>query len=189
MTAAPRHIDPDLDADAADALDGDEGLRRVRALRRLAERTLVHGDAAERAMAARILGYLDTAEVEGGLETALGLSGPGHTGALTRYRLVRRNDALRGIRRDACPDLSVAAAARLIAARWRLFEARRARGAEAPLARLDAALDRLLDAGHRPLAASTIRGVLSGDVDDLHGLEARNLTGDLGEERSASHET
>ena len=186
MTARAVHIPDPAPADAA---GGDEGLRRVRALRKMAERGLVHGDADERVQAARLLGYLDTAEVEGGLETALGLGGPGWTGALRRYRQSRRNRALRALWRDACPDLSVAAAARLIAARWRLCEARRARGAEAPPARLDAALDRLLDAGHRPLAASTIRGVLSGDVDDLHGLEAHNPTGDLGHERSASHET
>lgn len=173
MTRHPRHIHQPFAV-----LDGDAGLRRVQAFRRLAERGLIEGDADVRALAAKILWCLDRGDARGFM-AVLGLGGPGWTGALTRYRQERRNEALRGIRRDAYADVSTANAARLIAARWRLVEARMARRASAPLACPDATLWRLLEAGHGTLAASTIRGILGGGGDDLHGVETINRTEDV----------
>jgi hypothetical protein len=164
---------PDPDA----ALDGAAGVRAVRALRRIAERGLIHGDADERKQADRILDYLDTG-AEGGLEAALGLAGPGHTGALTRYRLDRRDVALRRLWRACWPDLSANAAAGLIAQHWRREAALRGRAGDTPPQEPRAMLRRLSDAGHSPLSARRIREILRGDAGDLHPVEIANPSAD-----------
>ena len=155
MTAAPRH-----NLDTTDPTDA--ALHRVLALRRLAERALVHGDAAEKALAAAILDCID--QGEGGLAAALGLGGPGWTGALRRYRQERRDAALRAQWRMLWPDLGPSAAARVLAAHWARYAAsawpRHKRAGTEPTDDPEATLHRLLAAGHAPLAAERLRKVL-----------------------------
>lgn len=160
-------------ADPADA-----GLRRARAFRRLAERGLIHGDADQRALAFDIIDYLDTG-AGGGLEAALGLAGPGWSGALTRYRLDRRDADLRRLWWACWRGNPASAAAGLIAQHWQREAALRGRAGDTPLEEPRATLRRLLDAGHRPLAASTIRAILRGDGDDLRPVETINAPDDL----------
>ena len=97
-------------------LDQDDALNAALALRRVAKRGLMHGDATERAVACDLLAFLDGG-ADGPLEAALGISGPGWCGAVRRLRQERRDAALRALWRDTCPDLSPTAAARLMAAR------------------------------------------------------------------------
>lgn len=156
MTARVRHIDrPDTAAH-----EGDAGLRRVRALRRIAERGLIQGDTDERAVAARLLAVLN-AGAEGGLEAALGLSGPGWTGGLRRDRQERRDAALRALAHACWPDLSPTAAARLLATHWRLCATRQRRASDLPASEPRETLRRLLEAGHAPLSAESLRRILS----------------------------
>lgn len=178
MPQHPRQIDtPDA------ALDSDAGLRAVWALRWMAERALIHGNAAEKAMAARLLDYLDTG-AGGGIEAALGLAGPGWTGAVRRYRQDRRDAALRRLWCTCWRNLSASAAADLIATRWRRYKSdvwpRRAAAGIVPADDPEATFARLLAAGHDPLKARRIREILSSsDVGELQGVETANETSDL----------
>lgn len=159
------------------ALEGDEGLRAVWALRLMAERALIHGNAAEKAMGARLLDYLDRG-AEGGLDAALGLTGPGWSGALTRYRLDRRDADLRRLWRAYLPDLSAHAAAMVIAQQWRREAALSPRtGGGAPLQEPRASLRRLIEAGHRPIGTDRLRKVLA--VGHLQTVENANPPDDL----------
>lgn len=172
MTQPVRHI---LDTDLADVGDG---LRRVLALRQIAERGLVHGDAEERALALDMIDYLDTGD-EGGLEAALGLAGPGHTGALRQYRQARRDEALCRLWRTCWPDLSAKAAAAQIAQHWRREAALRCRVGDAQPDEPCAILRRLIDMGHDPLAAETIPRILGHEVGHLDCVDLPSQSHDL----------
>lgn len=178
MTVRAAHT---LDPDAA-VFVGDAGLRAVRAFRRMAERSLVHGDPDERTLAAKILSCLDQGDVRGFM-AALGLSGPGWTGAMLRHRQERRDEALRAIRRAHFSRISTNSAAEIIAQHWHRYKAgawprHRDAGTE-PTNALDAALHRLLVASHKPRAAETIRRILGSDVGHLQTLEPPKPSADL----------
>lgn len=177
MTRPAAHI-PDPDA----ALDGDEGLRRVQAFRRLAERGLIHGDTDERALVLDIIAFLDTG-AEGGFEAAVGLGGPGHTGALRRYRQERRDEAVRRLWPVCGRGLSAKAAAGLIAQDWKRYKSGAWRRHEAagimPSDEPWATFAWLLGAGHQPLASETIRRILCSDVGHLQAVEPPSQSDDL----------
>lgn len=178
---AAHHIDPD----AADTVEA--GLRRVMSLQRMCERALVEGDADERAAAAAILDYLDRTP-EGGLEGRLGLTGPGHTGALRQYRQQRRDAALRAVWQRCWPDLNPCAAARVIARHWAQFAAWRSRqgiAASIPAHEPAATLHWLCDRGHIALSPDRIRKVLSEDrqkIGCLQTVETTTKVGQINEE-------
>jgi hypothetical protein len=180
VTNRAAHI-PDIGTGAADPVEA--GLRRVLAVQRMAERALVEGDADEKAVAAALLNHLDR-PAEGPLEAALGLSGPGHTGALRQYRQDRRDAALRRIWHLCWPDLNAGAAARMIARHWAQFAARRNR--QSPAGSIsadepDATLRWLCDRGHIALSPDRLRRVLCDDqrqIGRLHRVETTNGPGD-----------
>lgn len=186
MPARAAHV-PDA---AADAPDGDEGLRAAGDLHALALAGLTAGPQARRAALA-VLAWLNGEGADGSLEAALGLAAPGRMHARQRLRIARRDAALRRLWHAKWPGLSAKTAAGLIASHWQRYAAsawpRHRDAATEPTDEPDAALHRLLAAGHNPLAAETIRGILG--AGQLHRLEPTTMIGDLGHERSASHET
>ncbi len=161
MNACPQFYDLDLDA-------ADLAVRRVRALRRLAERGLVAGDADERGVATSVLECLDRGDADG-VMAVCGLTGLA-SGALRRDRLMRRDNHLRRISRACWPDLSQHAASQVIASRWRRYAALHGRAGRDPATDPDATLARLLDHGHTVLSARRIREILSGHVGDITPL-------------------
>ena len=158
------------DLDLADPTDG--ALAAAMALRRVAERGLIHGDATERAVASDLLCFLDGG-ADGPLEAALGISAPGWCGALRRLRQERRDATLRALWRHTYPDLSPTAAARLLAARWRRYAAgawpRHRDAGTAPTGDFDAVFCDLMRRGHEPLAAERLRKIFA-RADGQHRL-------------------
>lgn len=172
MTHRDAHIDFEADAPV------DDGLRRVLALRQIAERGLVRGDALERDVASRLIEVIEGG-AEGPLEAALGLNGPGWTGALRRYRQERRDEALCRLWRTCWPDLSAKAAAAQIAQHWRQEAALRCRVDDAQPEGPRAILRRLINMGHDPLAAETIRSILGDEVGHLDYVDLPSVAVDL----------
>ena len=180
-----RAVDTRAPADAADAV------QRLAALRRIAERGLVHGDREERAVAAAILGGL--ARGEANVADVLGLRGAGWTGAAKRQWLARRDIALRHLRRRCWAEESDHAAAVLLAAGWKRYAATRwprdARAGLAPEGEPRATLYALLAAGHEPLSARRVREILArpGDAGGLPPVEPANALGETDVERRDEH--
>lgn len=161
-------IPTDVDLD----LEPDDALAAAMALRRVAERGLMHGDATERTLSADLLAFLD-GDTDEPLEAVIGISGPGWCGARRRLRQERRDATLRALWRHTYPDLSPTAAARLLAARWRRYAAgawpRHRDAGTAPTGDFDAVFCDLMRRGHEPLAAERLRKIFA-RADGQHRL-------------------
>lgn len=153
---------------------------------RVGGRLATDTDPAARRVGGTILAHLraDTGE---SLADALGLTGPGRTGARRRLRIELRDAALRQLAAHHWPELSPTAAGAALATAWLRYAAsgwpRDRLADDPPTARPAATFYDLMRDGHAPIAAETARKILA-RVGQFHPVELTNPKGEPGPERS-----
>lgn len=152
-------------ADAAQA-SSDAALPSALAVWRAGEKLLLDRDPSVRRVGLAILRWLDGDSDAASLDVALGLAGPGRTGARQRFRVATRDALLRTVAEAHWPDDTPASAAREIARRWRRYAAvrwprDRDAGTEPP-EEVDKTFCNLLRRGHEPLSERNLRRILGG---------------------------